>query len=450
MPDLPESGGSVRSARSGRLLVIGLGTVIAVWTVMYITASPYGNLLVGVRVGLGAALVSICLLAGGFVGGRKAGFGPKDGVMLGVFVTVISLLVLLSLVGKPSGGVAISAAWWILGFLGVSCLLGAVGSQIGRAGAQGRGDSREINWTHCLAVVTAIATLLMIISGGIVTGLKAGLAIEGWWTADGHILVLLPVEIMTGDSGKFAEHAHRLWGLLVGLSTILLAIRLWRTDDRRWLRNLGVIVVLAVIVQGVIGGTRVTEKSIALAVMHGVFAQLVFGLIAVMAACTTTSWRNAGELPEVATAKKDRRFSVGLPGMVLIQITLGALYRHLDVDGDGKLHPTMHAHMLVAAFVLVKALLVGGRMWARYTDRPGLPTAGKWVLITVGVQLLLGVVALVVILMRGEQVEAPTMEVIITTIHQAMGAIIMALSCVLVAWAFRVLRGGGAAKAAAT
>ena len=86
------------------------------------------------------------------------------------------------------------------------------------------------------------------------------------YIAEGHPLILFPVSLMQRDVGTFAEHAHRLWGLLVGLTTIVLMARLWMTEPRVWPRWLSAGVVVAVVGQGVLGGTRVTEQSVHLAV----------------------------------------------------------------------------------------------------------------------------------------------------------------------------------------
>ena len=60
---------------------------------------------------------------------------------------------------------------------------------------------------------------------------------------------------MTG--GVFYEHGHRMVATTVGFLTIILALWLWRAEDRRWMRRLGWIALLAVIVQGLFGGLTV-------------------------------------------------------------------------------------------------------------------------------------------------------------------------------------------------
>ena len=64
-----------------------------------------------------------------------------------------------------------------------------------------------------------------------------------WPNTFGTNMFLYPLSKMTG--GIYYEHAHRLFGALVGLTTIGLAVRLWRFDGRPWLRRLAVLAVLA-------------------------------------------------------------------------------------------------------------------------------------------------------------------------------------------------------------
>jgi cytochrome c oxidase assembly protein subunit 15 len=61
-----------------------------------------------------------------------------------------------------------------------------------------------------LAVVTAGATLLLIMAGGIVTSTGAGLAVPDWPTTFGYNLFLFPWSRMV--CGVLIEHAHRLLG----------------------------------------------------------------------------------------------------------------------------------------------------------------------------------------------------------------------------------------------
>src|SRR5574341_2436098 len=110
-------------------------------------------------------------------------------------------------------------------------------------------------WAHRLAVVTAAGTLVLIYVGGVVTNTGSALAVPDWPTTFGHNMFLYPWSQMVG--GIFYEHSHRLIGSVVGMLTVAFALILWVTERRRWVRMLGMGAVVAVVIQGFLGGLRV-------------------------------------------------------------------------------------------------------------------------------------------------------------------------------------------------
>src|SRR5574341_1816746 len=117
-------------------------------------------------------------------------------------------------------------------------------------GARRRGG--ESPWPHRLAILTAGATFLLILAGGLVTGTGAGLAVPDWPTTFGYNMFLYPWSRMVG--GILYEHSHRLIGSIVGLLTVALTLAIWAVEPRRWLRRLAGAALGAVILQGVLGG----------------------------------------------------------------------------------------------------------------------------------------------------------------------------------------------------
>lgn len=417
--------------RGTDVLAVGFAATVAIWTILYVAAMPPGHRALWT---VAAIAIAACLFGAGFVLGRCAGRGGMGGAGVGVLISGINLLVLLSLVG---GGEAIGPALqWIGELLAVAVVLGAAGAAIGR----GRGTRvpSDVNWTAALAWVTTITTLLMLIAGGIVTGLEAGLAVEGWLVAEGHLLVLFPISLMQRDVSTFAEHAHRLWGLLVGLTTIVLAVQLWTTDPRRWIRWLAIAIVAGVAIQGTLGGTRVTEESTALAIAHGVFAQVILAGLAVIAAACGTAWRS-GQPPSERSARTDRTLAVVLLLAICVQVTLGTLYRHLQPVPDmpdGALIGLLHGHSFVGSLlVTILAILCGARAWGVYTDQPAIMRAGKALIHTLVLQVALGIASFIVVPKgtRAPDDVITVVEIAFTTAHQATGAALLAIAAVLYA-----------------
>src|ERR1041384_3082727 len=153
-------------------------------------------------------------------------------------------------------------------------------------------ERRYSSWLNRFAWFTAFATLLLICSGGMVTSKNVGLAVPDWPTTFGYNMFLFPISKWVG--GILFEHTHRLMGSLVGFLTIILAVWLWLRDDRRWVRRLGVIAVVGVVLQGILGGLRVTMMKDQIGIFHACVAQAFLGLLVFIALVTTKFWSSIG------------------------------------------------------------------------------------------------------------------------------------------------------------
>lgn len=348
---------------------------------------------------------------------------------------------------------------WVLGLFLVSALLGWIGDRLGR----GRPGAPLTEPAMLFASITAGAVFLLLITGGLVTGLEAGLAVPDWPNSFGHNMLLYPLSEMKG--GVYYEHAHRLFGMLVGVTTLVLVGVVFRCDRRLSVRLLALLLLLAVVCQGLLGALRVTgafsmsehradhAPSVPLAIAHGVIGQAILAGSVVLAAALSRRWRELPAARALPGGGTMRGFSVVLVVLLLLQLVLGACYRHLTVppsDGNPGSSPlwALHSHITVAAFIMVLALMTGFRAkaFAREASLPILPGLGRALHIVVGVQILLGIGALVAVLMRSGS-RIPAWEVIVTTVHQGVGAALLAMAALLAAWSWRLVRGGGAVTA---
>jgi cytochrome c oxidase assembly protein subunit 15 len=176
-------------------------------------------------------------------------------------------------------------------------------------------------WLHRFAVLTACATFCLVIAGGLVTSTGSGLAVPDWPLSYGQ---LMPPMI----GGIFYEHGHRMVATFVGFLTTILALWLWRVEERRWVRNLGFIALLAVIAQGVLGGLTVLFLlPTPISVSHATLAQSFFSITVVMALVTSPGWA-AQQQTELVLAATTRRWVAGTTVAIFLQLVLGALMRH--------------------------------------------------------------------------------------------------------------------------
>ena len=134
------------------------------------------------------------------------------------------------------------------------------------------------------------------------------------------------------ESGFIIEHTHRAAGYLVGCCIIVLMLGLLFAQPRRGLKGLGVVLLVAVIVQGLLGGFRVLLNRYLgpnLALVHGCFAQVVFALTVVLAVVTGRSYLAGMETGTMAlAAPRLRRVTLLVVALVYTQIVFGAVLRH--------------------------------------------------------------------------------------------------------------------------
>ena len=437
---------SVPSMKAAWTMRIALGFMLTVllWGVCYFVLMGPGSLGGDFLFGLMLFLLLPC----GFLAGRwRTVLDPSglSGFKSGFFVGLMSAIFNLLIVGSmfPEGSGPLEVTLWVSGLLLASSFCTGLGGLAG--GTMPADDPRSIvSPLGLFSAVLAAAVLLLLSSGGLVTGLEAGLAVPDWPGSFGHNMLLYPMREMTSDTGVFFEHAHRLYGMLVGTGVVALLVLLFINDRRTWLRLLSVLLFVMVCIQGLMGGLRVTETSTFLALVHGVFGQLVFTLTVLISCFTMLRWTSGPAPASHDSAAADRPIAVLLVAALVCQLVLGASVRHFQVlseSGQGLDLPVwavvMHVTMGVFAFAL--ALLIGIRAGGNYRSFPILRVLGISVLIVVVVQLGLGIIALFAVSMRQEALP-PVSEVVFTSLHQATGALLLGLCVLLMAWHFRLVK----------
>jgi len=293
-------------------------------------------------------------------------------------------------------------------------------------------------WLHRFAVLVACCTLLLIFVGGLVTSTGSGLSVPDWPLSYGQ---LFPEMV----GGVLYEHGHRMVAATVGLLVIVLAIWAWRREERKWVRHLGWIALLAVISQGVLGGITVLwQLPTAVSVMHAGLAQLFLCLTVSLAVFTSRVWTDARQRIEEAGTPSLHALSVVTTAVVYIQILLGALVRHtasglaiLDFPlSYGRLIPPFFTrqiwihfiHRIGALVVTVFVIWLVSAVLRRHRSERALRRAA----ITL-------VAALVAQIFLGAETIWSSRAVVPTTLHVAGGAFTLAASLVLTLVVYRLL-----------
>jgi heme A synthase len=289
-------------------------------------------------------------------------------------------------------------------------------------------------WPARLAAWTALAAIPLVLFGGSVTTLRAGMAESGWLAPDGYFLWLYPLDMRVRDLGTFVEHHHREIGSLVGLLAIasaLAALR-WERGAIRWLPAVGL---LAVCVQGLIGGLRVLEASPELAFLHGALAQAVFALLASVALCLSPRYRESA-LASCEAGPGLRRTAITASGVVYAQIVLGAWFRHSNASIALALHVLGAVAVIGVTMALVRALATA----QRESGSAALATTKRRIFALVWTQVALGILATLMIfeVSGGPNGAVSVGEAVFATLHVAVGALLLSQTVAAVLWARRL------------
>lgn len=284
---------------------------------------------------------------------------------------------------------------------------------------------------HGLAVATSVLSLLLIVAGGLVTSRDAGLAVPDWPLSFGMIN---PPRWYLIDNVR-TEHGHRLIAFCVALATGVLAIQIRRKETRPAVRRLAAAAVAAVLLQALLGGLRVLELSIDLAMIHGWLGQMFFCLIVALTALTSPQWP-LGDGPAVPAGLS--RHSLLSIALVVFQLVLGIWIRHIGAGARPLLeNPLFLIHVVVAALVvwavlrLQRLVNTAGSRASRYIHRRTRLLVGL-----VCLQLGLGVATFAVTEFMSYDRQARPLESWLPTVHVAVGAVILATSVVIALHAF--------------
>ena len=426
------------------VLAIGFGTTVSMWGAGYVSRLP----MVSAPGPLVLPVLLLCILAGGWVAGRFTARGLRGGALAGVVAGFLNLLILGSfLSGSDGTALRPTALLWVPGSILLGAGLGAAGASLGLRSKGGR-PAPEADWTAGLARVAVAATFLLLAAGGLVTSANAGLAVVDWPNSFGYNMFLYPLSRMTG--GIYYEHAHRLLGSLVGLTTLVLAAHLMVVERRAWVKVLALAAFVLVCIQGVLGGLRVTgtftltqnpdqvRPNIYLAVAHGILGQLFFSTLTALAVVLSPYWKGRPRPHGSPRASADRVLGLALLVALPVQLILGAVQRHLSWG--------LAIHITLAFVVAGLAIALGTRAWGFHPDLPPLRRSGLILAGAASLQFVLGFAAFVV---TAATPSGSGWDVVVSTTHQATGAVLLACAVAVALWHRRLVAPVPAARESA-
>jgi cytochrome c oxidase assembly protein subunit 15 len=245
--------------------------------------------------------------------------------------------------------------------------------------------------------------------------------------------------------GILYEHGHRLVASAVGMLMVILAVWLWLKEPRRWVKRLGWLALLAVIVQGILGGLTVLFfLPAAISVSHGALAQTFFCLTICLALFTSRQWQREAVKIEDIHRPSLQTLTIATTAAVFVQLILGAVMRHTKSGlaipdfplAFGKLIPPFDSakiaihfsHRIGALIVTIFVVWTVARILQHYRHQKKLFRPALLLICALLAQVTLGAFTI-----------WTQKAVIITTAHVATGALILGTSLVLALRAYRLL-----------
>ena len=320
-------------------------------------------------------------------------------------------------------------------------------------------EQRGLRWFHRIALLAAVVVFPLIWVGGLVTTTDAGMAVPDWPGTYGYNMFSYPLSTwFFGPWDLFIEHGHRLLASLAGLICIALFAVSFATDSRTLKFFSGLALVL-VILQGVLGGTRVLLDARFVALVHGCLGPAFFAVVVFLVVASSRWWlqvgrrswwtNNSQSLPlneadssrlgaiweKLWTARSVAAITVVL---AYSQLVLGANLRHIPEYADpAQYRVLVWFHVLMALAVVVGSVLLLTRPVGPV---PGL-RASRWFLVSVvGLQLVLGLCTWIVkfgwpewfdgyLLAEHFRIQDKEFtQVTLVTAHVAVGSLILATS----------------------
>ncbi len=305
---------------------------------------------------------------------------------------------------------------------------------------------------HFWSMALAFVSFGLIWVGGLVTTTDAGMAVPDWPNTFNYNMFAYPVyDWFFGPWDLFVEHGHRLLGTLAGILAIAVVIATFISDRRSAMKLYSIGLLLLVIGQGVLGGTRVLADERVLAKVHGCVGPLFFMLVVGFCVLNSRWYCQLKSTENLAAGTTEKHLRPWFAGWVLtlcyLQLVVGSFVRHIGVDASPKgFKHLVYTHIALAIIIFFATIYYQLRTRGERGNYVGLTWPIRLLFLSIIVQILLGLTSWV--LKYGIPVwadrwhwtaqyiipEKTFVQTTLVTAHMAMGSLLLAL------WTMQMVR----------
>jgi heme a synthase len=278
---------------------------------------------------------------------------------------------------------------------------------------------------HRFTVLMSVLTGGLLTAGALVTSNDAGLSIPDWPLAYGSMVPPLV-------GGIRYEYGHRVFAGVIATLTVVLAIWLWRSEKRAWVRYFGWIAVFTVIAQAILGGLTVRlRQPVPVSVAHACLAQVFFCAVVSLALFTSRWWQKDLAAVEDTGSPSVRTLGLLCVAATFLQLVLGAAFRH---KGFG-----IVPHLIGAAVVTSMIFWTAAVMRNRFPSSAVFTRCRIVLHSLVGTQLMLGGAAWWSRIATRDDPQPMPVMVTFTVAHVVVGALTLAGTVVVAVISHRLL-----------
>jgi heme A synthase len=283
-----------------------------------------------------------------------------------------------------------------------------------------------ISWLHRLGTLVAVMTFLLYMTGVLASNTGSSL--------------FMPHTGNKGDSSaaspdKYA-HAFVILAITVSALTIILAVWLWKSSSRRYLKNLGVVtvgVLFAMALAALSPARNLFPTAASVGYTFGI--QIFFCLTVCLALFTRTDWRwDEPKAPDLASPSM-RQVLIFTTAAVFIQPFLGKGFREKAVG--------IAPHLVLGIAVVICSLWVLEMALTKFSHLRAFKISAVFLAEVVGLQLFFGIISYSMNLTaRAVPGPQPGLTVMNVT-HAAVGALVLATSFFVTCQGFKYFAPAG-------